>query len=95
MRQSKAAEPAWAKQGVGRAAEMPFLLILVIGVVVAPVLGYFGTAAVCSVPGVRHSIICGHNAYVVFVVLVPIFFFGIVYWLVVRSAKESRAKPTV
>lgn len=72
---------------------MPILLIVVIAVVAAPVLGWLGTAALCGM--LKGSSICGHNAYVPFVVLVPTAFFGIVYVLGVRTTKGSGDKPTV
>ena len=67
-----------------------------LGLVFGSVVGWWMVLGFCSIPGVRESVVCGHNYWVSLIFLVPVgwlitwytFFFGMSY--VSRAIQERK-----
>jgi hypothetical protein len=51
---------------------MPPLLSALIALVAGSVLGWLMLAGFCSVPGLTFSVVCGHNAYILLPIFIPL-----------------------
>ena len=73
---------------------MRVVVALIVAMILAPIVAWFVMAGICSIPGLRYSNACGHNAYVWMIIVGPISYIALGIG-VYRLIREDRGRSEI